>query len=139
MTIPRNEMMSDFLTIYLVHNCKNDWLIDILNVSFKIFHSQRDVTITGEGLQNLRLGSTFLAFVQECLYIVPYNVLCITRDLGSHCLIRRTASLSRLVRHVQARDTNDPVYPGIVKIMHTYFFFLKNPFINLELFSVTWL
>jgi hypothetical protein len=49
-------------------------LIDYLlfYVPLKIFHLYGDVTITGEGLQNLSLCSALRAFEQEGLFIVPH-------------------------------------------------------------------
>jgi hypothetical protein len=41
----------------------------------KIFHLYRDITITGEGLQNLGLCSAFRAFDQGGIFIVPPAVI----------------------------------------------------------------
>jgi hypothetical protein len=38
----------------------------------RIFHFYGDVTITGEGLQNLGLCSALRAFVQGGIFIVPH-------------------------------------------------------------------
>jgi hypothetical protein len=40
--------------------------------SLRIFHSYGDVTITGEGLQNLDLRSALRTFEQGGIFIVPY-------------------------------------------------------------------
>jgi hypothetical protein len=49
-------------------------LIDYLRfyVPLKIFHSYGDVTIAGEGLQNLGLCSALIAFEQGGIFIVPH-------------------------------------------------------------------
>jgi hypothetical protein len=51
----------------------------------KIFHSYEDITITGEGLQNLGLGSALRAFEQEGMFFCA--TLAVTRDLGFFGLI----------------------------------------------------
>jgi hypothetical protein len=38
----------------------------------RIFHLYEDVTIAGEGLQNLGLCSALMAFEQGGIFIVPY-------------------------------------------------------------------
>jgi hypothetical protein len=40
----------------------------------RIFHLYGDVTITGEGLQNLGLCSALRAFEQGCIFIVPHQL-----------------------------------------------------------------
>jgi hypothetical protein len=57
-----------------------------------------DVTITGEGLQNLGLCSALRAFVQGFFYRARPAV---TRGLGFPGLIRRAASFNRLLRHAR--------------------------------------
>jgi hypothetical protein len=58
----------------------------------RIFHLYGDITITGEGHQNVGLCSALRAFGQGGIYIVP-------RDLGFPGHIWRTAPFSRLLRH----------------------------------------
>jgi hypothetical protein len=60
----------------------------------RIFHLYGDVTITGEGLQNLGLCSALRAFEQGGIFIV-------TRNLGFSGLIWRTAPFSYLLRHTR--------------------------------------
>jgi hypothetical protein len=52
---------------------RKDWLIDYLRFSSRprIFHLYGDVTIAGEGLQNLGLCSALRAFEQGGILIVP--------------------------------------------------------------------
>jgi hypothetical protein len=38
----------------------------------RIFHTYREVTIAGEGLQNIGLCSALRAFEQEGIFIVPH-------------------------------------------------------------------
>jgi hypothetical protein len=38
----------------------------------RIFHSYEDVTVAGEGLQNLGIRSGLRAFEQEAIFIVPH-------------------------------------------------------------------
>jgi hypothetical protein len=65
----------------------------------RIFHLYGDVTIAGEGLQNLGLCSALRAFEQRGdLYRATPPV---TRDLGFFGLIRRTAPYSCLLRHTR--------------------------------------
>jgi hypothetical protein len=61
----------------------------------RIFHLYEDVTIAGEGLQNLGLCSALRAF--DLYRATP----AVTRDLGFSGLIRRTAPFSRLLRHTR--------------------------------------
>jgi hypothetical protein len=52
---------------------KNDLLIIYRFMSCtKIFHLYGDVTIDGEGLQNLGLCSALRAFEQGGIFVVPY-------------------------------------------------------------------
>ena len=57
----------------------NGGLIDcILHVTVfrsRIFHSNKDITITGEGLQNLGFFSVLTVYEQGGIFIVPYLVL----------------------------------------------------------------
>jgi hypothetical protein len=64
----------------------------------RIFHLYGDVTIAGEGLQNLGLCSALRAFEQGGIFIVTH--LCDTgpRFFG---LIRRNAPFSHLLRHMR--------------------------------------
>jgi hypothetical protein len=72
-----------------------DWLIIYGITSWsRIFHLYGDVTIAGEGLQNLGLCSALRAFLYRATPTV-------TRDLGFSGLIRRTATFSRLLRHMR--------------------------------------
>jgi hypothetical protein len=43
-----------------------------LYLAQEFFHLNTDVTIAGEGLQNLDLCSAFGAFEQEWVFFVPY-------------------------------------------------------------------
>jgi hypothetical protein len=47
-------------------------LIDCCFKSHSIFRLYEDVTIAGEGLQNLGLSSVLKAFEQEGIFIVPH-------------------------------------------------------------------
>ena len=59
----------NFNTIYI----SEDWLIIYCFTSrSRIFHLYGDVTITGEGLQNLGLCSALRAFEQGGIFIVPH-------------------------------------------------------------------
>jgi hypothetical protein len=72
-----------------------DWLIIYCFTSrSRTFHLFEDVTIIGEGLQNLGLCSVLRAFEQGGIFIV-------TRDLGFPGLILKTAPFSRLLRHTR--------------------------------------
>jgi hypothetical protein len=74
------------------------WLIIYCFTSrSRIFHLHGDVTIAGEGLQNLGLllGAQGLWAGRNLYRATP----AVTRDLGFSGLIRRTASFSRLLRH----------------------------------------
>jgi hypothetical protein len=77
-----------------------DWLADLLIIyCFKsrsrfFLLKYGDVTIAGEGLQNLDLCSELRAFEQEDFYRATPAV---TRGLGFSGLIRRTAPFSRLL------------------------------------------
>jgi hypothetical protein len=62
----------------------------------RIFHLYGDVTITGEGLQNLGLCPVLRAFEQGGIFIVPHLLWPRFSDL-----IRRTAPFSRLLRHMR--------------------------------------
>jgi hypothetical protein len=77
-----------------------DWLIIYGFTSrSRIFHLYGDITITGEGLQNLGLCSALRAFwAGRDLYRATPAV---TRDLGFPGLVRRSAPFSRLVRHTK--------------------------------------
>jgi hypothetical protein len=54
------------------------WLLDLIMIIYyftsrsRIFHLYGDVTITGEGLQNLGLCSALRAFEQGGIFIVPH-------------------------------------------------------------------
>jgi hypothetical protein len=75
-----------------------DWLIDYCFPSrSRIFHLYGDVTIAGEGLQNLGLCSVLRAFDQGGIFIVPHLLWHGTSVFPG--LIRRTAQVSRLLRH----------------------------------------
>jgi hypothetical protein len=51
----------------------NNWLIIYCFASrTRIFHLYGDVTITGEGLQNLGLYSALRAFKQGGIFVVPH-------------------------------------------------------------------
>jgi hypothetical protein len=63
---------------------------------WRIFHLYGDVTIAGEGLQNLGLYSGLWAG-RDLYRATP----AVTRDLGFSSLIRRTAPFSRLLRHTR--------------------------------------
>jgi hypothetical protein len=55
--------------------CNIDWLITSIycfTSRSRIFHLYGDVTITGEGLQNLVLCSALMAFEQGGIFIVPH-------------------------------------------------------------------
>jgi hypothetical protein len=62
--------------LYLIYSYSIDWLIDWLINCFmsrsRIFHLYGDVTITGEGLQNLGLCSVLRAFEQGVISIMPH-------------------------------------------------------------------
>jgi hypothetical protein len=65
----------------------------------RIFHLYGDVTIAGEGLQNWGLCSALRAFEQGLIFIVPHPLWHETSVFS--VLIRRTAPLSRLLRHTR--------------------------------------
>jgi hypothetical protein len=72
-----------------------EWLIIYCFTSrSKIFHLYGDITIAGEGLQNLGLCSALRAFEQEGIFIV-------TRGIGFSGHIRTTSTFSRVLRHVR--------------------------------------
>jgi hypothetical protein len=83
------------------HPCSIDWLIDYLRFTSRprIFHLCWDVTIAGEGLQNLGLCSALRAFEQGGIFIVPH--LLWHRTSVFFCLIRRTTPFSRLLRNMR--------------------------------------
>jgi hypothetical protein len=56
----------------LLKAMNDDLLIDCLTSHSRIFHLYVDVTIAGEGLQNLGLGSALRAFEQGGIFIVPH-------------------------------------------------------------------
>jgi hypothetical protein len=60
------------LSVYNIYN-NIDWLI-VYNFTSRsrIFHLYGDVTIAGEGLQNLGLSSVLRAFEQGGIFIVPH-------------------------------------------------------------------
>jgi hypothetical protein len=64
-------------TVYNDNHAVSGRLIDYLMfyVPLRIFHSYGDVTITGEGLQNLDLCSALRAFEQGGICFVPYLLL----------------------------------------------------------------
>jgi hypothetical protein len=71
------------------------WLVGYCFTSrSKFFHLHGDVTITGEGLQNLGLCSALRAFELGGIFIVPHL-------LWQPGLIRRIAPFSRLLRHTK--------------------------------------
>jgi hypothetical protein len=49
-----------------------DWLFTVFTSRSRIFHLYGDVTIAGEGLQNLGLCSALRAFEQGGIFIVPH-------------------------------------------------------------------
>jgi hypothetical protein len=57
----------------------------------RIFHLYGDITITGEGLQNLGLCSALKAFFQGGIFIMIHATPAVTRDHGFSGLIRMTA------------------------------------------------
>jgi hypothetical protein len=65
----------------------------------RIFHLYGDVTIAGEGLQNLGLCSAIGAFEQGGILIVPHLLRHGTSVFSG--LIRRTAPFSGLLRHTR--------------------------------------
>jgi hypothetical protein len=77
-----------------------DWLIDYgFTFRSRIFHLYGDVTIAGEGLQNLGLCSALRALEQGGILIVPHLLW---REASFFSgLIRRTAPFSRLLRHTR--------------------------------------
>jgi hypothetical protein len=82
-----------------ISNPRDRHLIILFNVidctsRSRIFHLYGDVTVAGEGLQNLGLCSALRAFEQV-------GSPAVTRDLGFSGLIRRTAPFSRLLRHTR--------------------------------------
>jgi hypothetical protein len=66
-------------------------------IPLKKFHLYGDVTIAGKGLQNLGLCSALRAFEQGEIFIVPHLLWHGTSVFSG--LIRRTAPISRLLRH----------------------------------------
>jgi hypothetical protein len=77
--------------------CNINWLIfHYFTFPLRNFHSYGDVTIAGEGLQNLGLCSALRAFEQGGIFIVPHllwyrdSVFPVSSEAG------RTTSLSRL-------------------------------------------
>jgi hypothetical protein len=48
-----------------------DWLFTVLRPAREFFHLYGDITVTGEGLQNLSLCSALRAFEQGGIFIVP--------------------------------------------------------------------
>jgi hypothetical protein len=76
-----------------------EWLIIYCFTSrSRIFHLYGDVTITGEGLQNLGLCSVLKAFEQGGIFIVPH-LLWQGTSVFPVDLIRRTVPFSHLLRH----------------------------------------
>jgi hypothetical protein len=67
----------------------------------RIFLLYGDVTIAGEGLQNLGLCSALRAFVQGGIFIMPHLQATVTRGLGFSGFIRWTVPFSRLLRHTR--------------------------------------
>jgi hypothetical protein len=81
-----------------------DWLIDWLIVygftsRSRIFHLYGDVTIAGEGLQNLGLCSALRAPEQRGVFIVPYLLWHGTSVFPVS--FRSTAPFSRLLQHTR--------------------------------------
>jgi hypothetical protein len=70
-----------------------DWFL--FYVPLKNFHLYGDVPITGEGMVNLGLWAG-----RDLYRATP----AVTRGLGFSCLIRRTATFSRLLRHTRGCD-----------------------------------
>jgi hypothetical protein len=56
----------------LLRHTRGCELIDYITSRSRIFHLCGDVTITGEGLQNLSLCSALMAFEQGEIFIVPH-------------------------------------------------------------------
>jgi hypothetical protein len=78
-----------------------DWLIVYCFTSrSRIFHLYGDVTIAGEGMQNLGLCSALRAFEQGGIFIVPH-LLWHGTSIFSVSSDRRTAPFSRLLRHTR--------------------------------------
>ena len=89
-----------------VKNClfsvEIDWLIIYRFTSrSRIFHLYGDITIAGEGLQKFRpmLGAQGLWAGRDLYRATPAVTPAVTRDLGFSGFIRRTAPISRLLRH----------------------------------------
>jgi hypothetical protein len=68
-----------------LHICQIDWLI-IYCFTFRsiFFHLHGDVTIDGEGLQNLGLCSALRAFEQGGIFVVPHLLWYGTSVFRSH-------------------------------------------------------
>jgi hypothetical protein len=83
----------DVIEIGWLIDCGIDWLIIYGFTSrSRIFHLYGNVTIAGEGLQNLGLCSALRAFdwaVRDLYRAIP----AMTRDLSFSGLIRRTAPI----------------------------------------------
>jgi hypothetical protein len=59
--------------IFIVYHVKIGWLVICGFTSCsKFFHLYGDVTVAGEGLQNLGLCSALMAFEQGGIFIVPH-------------------------------------------------------------------
>ena len=89
-----------------------DWLIICGFMSrSRIFHLYGDVTITGEGLQNLGLCSALRAFEQGRIIIMPHLLW----D-GTSVFLRRTVPFSYLLRHT--RGCGEPILTRILTGTH---------------------
>jgi hypothetical protein len=89
-----------------------DWLFIVLRPAQELF-LYGDVTVTGEGLQNLGLRSALRAFEQEgsLSWATPAAI----RGLGFSGLIRRTIPFSRLLRNT--RRCGGPILTQILKCL----------------------
>jgi hypothetical protein len=88
----------------------------------RIFHLRGDVTINGEGLQNLGLCSALMALEQGGIFIVPHLLWHGVSVFSG--LIRRTAPFSRLLRHT--RGCGRPILTRILSGMKM----LEIPFLH---------
>jgi hypothetical protein len=137
---------------------KNDWLIDWLIIygftsRSRIFHLYGDVTIAGEGLQNLGLCSALRTLEQGDLFRATPAV---TRGLGFSGLIRSTAAFCRLLRHTRGcggfiptriltgshsvtsydkqGDAEDLFLPGSSQVRKIWSYYMKNTITSISRF-----